>query len=203
MGRTGEAMRHDSLYVALILGTFAVTASVVRAQEPPDSPPPQSAVMAPSKPDPAASAAKVNKALQNDSKVPAADITVSTHAAIVVLSGEVNTETQKSAAGQVAEKAAEGTRVSNNIEVRAEPDLPVKDQLAAQQSVAIVRDVNAALRADARTSGLGITASSEDGHTVVLQGLVPTREDANIVQGVVGKVKGVTRIDNRVALPGK
>jgi osmotically-inducible protein OsmY len=194
-------MRHDSLYVALILGTAVVTASVARAQEPPDSPPPASAVMTPAKPDPVAVAAKVNKALQNDRSLPAGDITVSTHAATVLVSGEVDTEEQKSTVTHVAEKAAEGVHVSNNVEVRKLQDLPMKDQLAAQQSVAVVRDVNAALHADARTASLGITASSEDGRTVVLQGLVPTRADRSLVQSVAGKVKGVTRIDNRVAVP--
>jgi osmotically-inducible protein OsmY len=183
-------MRHDSLYVALLLGSAALTASVVHAQEPA------------AKPDPVAAAARVNKALQNDRSLPAGDITVSTHANTVLVSGEVDSEEQKSTVTHVAEKAAEGVRISNNVEVRPQQDRPVKDQLAAQQAVVVVRDVNAALQADARTSALGITASSEDGRTVVLQGLVPNREDRRVVQSVAGKVKGVTRIDNRVTVPG-
>ena len=195
-------MRHDSLYVALIIGTAALSATTLRAQElAADGPTPESAVMTPAKPDPAASAAKISKALQNDKEVPAADITVSTHAATVVLTGEVNTEGQKAAASNIAAKAAEGARVSNNIEVRAMQDRPVKDQQAAQQSAMVVREVEAALQADTRTSNLGVAVTSEDGRTVVLQGLVPTRENRASAQSVAGKVKGVTRIDNRLVVP--
>ena len=201
MGRMGKAMRHDSLYAALLIGTAALSSTALRAQEPAAGPTPAAAVMTPAKPDPAASAAKISKALQNDKEVPAADITVSTHAATVVLTGKVDTETEKAAASNVAEKAAEGTRVSNNLEVRPPEDRPLKDQQAAQQSAIAVRDVESALRADTRTSNLGITVSGTAGNTVVLQGLVPTRDDRTLVQSVAGKVKGVTRIDNRVTVP--
>ncbi|MEO6185924.1 MAG: BON domain-containing protein [Steroidobacteraceae bacterium] len=194
-------MRHDSLYAALVLGTAALTSTALHAQElAADGPTPESAVMTPAKPDPVASAAKVSNALQNEKDVPAADITVSTHAATVVLTGKVDTETQKAAVTNIAQKAAEGTRVSNNLEVRSPEERPLKDQQAMQQSAVAVRDVEAALKADTRTSNLGITVSGTQ-DTVVLQGLVPTREDRALVQAVAGKVKGVTRVDNRVTVP--
>jgi osmotically-inducible protein OsmY len=195
-------MKHDSLYVALIIGTAALSATALRAQElAADGPTPEAAVMTPAKPDPAASAARISKALQNDKAVPASDITVTTHAATVVLTGEVNTETQKAAASNVAEKAAEGARVSNNIEVRPMEDRSLKDQQTAQSSALVVRDVEAALQADPRTSNLGVAVTSADGSTVVLQGLVATRENRTLVQSVAGKVKGVARIDNRLTVP--
>ncbi len=193
-------MKHHSIYVALLVG--AALATTIQAQElAADKLPPAAAAMPAAKPDPVAAAARVTKALQTDQDVPAGEITVFTHAGTVVMTGGVNTESQKVAAGKVAEKAAEGARISNNIEVRPMADRPVKDQQAAQQSALVVRDVESALHADTRTSNLGIAVTSADGRTVVLQGLVPTHADRTIVQSVAGKVKGVTQIDNRVTVP--
>lgn len=195
-------MRHGSVYVALIIGTAALASTALRAQEiSADRPTADSAVIISAKPDPAASAAKVTKALVNDKEVPAGDITVSTHAATVVLTGKVDTETEKVAATHVAEKAAEGARISNNIEVRPLEDRPLKDQQAAQQSAIAVRDVEAALHADARTANLGVSVNSAEDGRIVLQGLVPTQETRALVQSVAGRVKGA-RIDNRVIVPG-
>lgn len=154
------------------------------------------------KPDPEATAAKISEALKSTPGVPAKDISVTTHAATVVLSGEVNSEAERVAAQAAAEKAAGSTRISSNIQVRAPEDRPLKDQLAAQQSVQIVHDVEAALQADTRTANLGIAVTTPDAKVVVLQGLVPGREQRAAAQTVAASVKGVVRVDNRLLLPG-
>lgn len=189
-------MKPIPLSVAIILGS--ALASAAGAQElAPDAVTPQSAVMAPAQPDPQASAARVTSALQGTPGVSPGDITVSTHAGTVVLTGKVNSEAERATATAVAEKAAEGARVSTNIEVRPMEERPVKDQRAVQ----LAGSVEAALRADKRTANLGVAVSSADGKVVVLHGLVPTRESRSTLLEVASKVDGVSWVDNRVLLP--
>lgn len=168
-----------------------------------DSQLPVAPALTPVKPDAGESAARVTRALHETKGVPASDITVSTHAGTIVLTGEVDSEAQRAAAISVAERTAEGARVSNNIEVRPLEERPLKEQQAAQQSAQLVRDVEAALAANSRTAHLGIAVTSADGRVVVLQGLVSSRENRTAVQNVASRVKGVTRVDNRTVVPGE
>jgi osmotically-inducible protein OsmY len=181
---------------------FGATAFPVYTQELPADPARPAATAAPAKVDPEVAATNVNKALKSVKGLPAGAVTVATHAGIVVLSGEVDTEAQRAAAQAAAEIAAAGVRISSNIQVRAPEDRSPREQLAAQQSAQLVREVEAALKADSRTSNLGIIVSSAEANSVVLQGLVPTRENRTTVQNVVSQVKGVTRVDNRVLVLG-
>jgi osmotically-inducible protein OsmY len=92
-------------------------------------------------------------------------------------------------------------RISANLEVRPLEDRSPQEQRAVQQSTQLVRDVEAALKADSRTANLGITVSSAAPQKVLLQGLVPTAESRTVVQTVVSKVKGVTQVENRLMVP--
>jgi osmotically-inducible protein OsmY len=174
--------------------------SIAGAQELPADPGAQIPV-AVATPDPEVAAASVSKALKEAKGVPARGITVATHASTIVLTGEVDTEAQRVAALAAAEKAAGGVRISSRLEVKPLEDRSPKEQLAAQQSAQLVRDVEAALKADARTAHFGIVVSSADANSIVLLGLVPTRENRTTVQSVASRVKGVGRIDNRVLTP--
>jgi osmotically-inducible protein OsmY len=191
------------LLLACMTIALGATAFPTFAQELPADAARAAATEVPAKVDPAVAAANVTKALKAVKGVPAGAVTVATHAGIVVLSGEVDTEAQRAAAQSAAEKAAAGVRISSNIQVRALEDRSPKEQLAAQQSAQLVREVESALKADARTSSLGIIVSSAEANSVVLQGLVPTRENRATVQNVVSQVKGVTRVDNRVLVLGE
>jgi len=181
---------------------LATTLSTSMAQQAPADAPPASAAMAPAVTDLETVAARVKSALQHADGVPARGLSVATHASTIVLTGEVDTEAQRVAALSAAEKAAGGVRISNNLEVRAAADRSPAEKLAAQQSTQVVRDVESALKGDSRVSNLGITVSSADGRTVVLQGLVPSRDTRTAVQNVVSKVAGVSRVDNRLLVPG-
>jgi osmotically-inducible protein OsmY len=190
------------LLLACMTIAFGATASRASAQELPADPARAAASEAAAKVDPEVAAASVSTALKAVKGVPGGAVTVATHAGIIVLSGEVDTEAQRVAAQAAAEKAAGGLRISSNIQVRALEDRSPKEQLAAQQAAQLVREVESALKADARTSNLGIIVSSAEANSVVLQGLVPTRENRTTVQNVVSQVKGVTRVDNRVLVLG-
>jgi osmotically-inducible protein OsmY len=180
---------------------FGAAASRAYTQELPADPARSAATQAPAKVDPEVAAANVSKALKTVKGVPAGAVTVATHAGIVVLSGEVDTEAQRAASQAAAEKAAAGVRISSNIQVRALGDRSPDQQLAAQQSAQLVREVESALKADSRTADLGIIVSNGEANSIVLQGLVTTRESRTAAENVVSRVKGVARVDNRLLIP--
>lgn len=153
------------------------------------------------KPDPEVAAAKVARALQGTQGLVARDLSVTNHAGTLVLTGKVDSEMQRVAALSAAEKAAAGVRITSSIEVRSLEERPLKEQQALQQSAQLVRDVEAALNADARTASLGIAVTSLDPQVVVLQGLVATSESRAVAQNIAVKVKGVKRVDNRLLTP--
>ncbi|MEO6079498.1 MAG: BON domain-containing protein [Steroidobacteraceae bacterium] len=192
-------MKCISIPIAMLL---AATPAFLTAQElAADSVPPPSAVMPPPNPDPEAQAAQIATELKASKDVHGSDITVFTHAGTIMLTGAVNSEAERTAANSIAEKAAHGIRVSNSIEIRAVEDRPVKDQQVADQKTQLVRNVEAALKADERTANLGVAVSSNDGKLILLQGLVPSKENRTLVQSVVSKVEGVTRVENRLMVP--
>jgi osmotically-inducible protein OsmY len=190
------------LLSACLLLAVVSALQTAAAQELAGDPAAQTVVTA-APPDPDVAAASVRKALKEAKGVPARGLTVATHASAIVLTGEVDTEAQRVAALAVAEKAAGGVRITTDVKVKPPEERSPKEQLAAQQSAQLVREVEAALKADARTAHLGIIVSSADNNSVALHGLVPTRENRTVVQNVASRVKGVTRIDNRVQTPDK
>lgn len=189
-------MKLFSALLAIVLCHAAATAAAQERAADSSAPPPPVAA-----PDPEAAAARVTHALKDTQGLPAGAVTVAIHAGTIVLTGEVDSEAQRLAARTAAEKAAEGVRVSEKIELRPLQERPLKDQLAIQQSAQLVRDVEAALKADSRTKNLGIAVASAEPKVILLQGLVASREDRTAAQQVVLRVKGVTRVDNRLLTP--
>jgi osmotically-inducible protein OsmY len=60
----------------------------------------------------------------------------------------------------------------------------------------VVRDVETALRQDARTAKLQVTVGIDDQQTVQLGGLVPSAADRAAAEAVAARVKGVRRVEN-------
>lgn len=191
------AMKPLHACILSVLGT-AMPAAVAQELPPDPSAQPAAVVV---QADPEAAAAAVTNALKATHGLPARGITVVTHANTIVLTGEVDTEAQRSAALSAAEKAAAGVRISADVKVRPLEDRSPQEQQAVQQSAQLVRDVEAALKADSRTANLGIAVSSAEPNSVLLQGLVATRESRTTVQDVVSRVKGVRNVDNRLLIP--
>jgi len=71
----------------------------------------------PEQKDPEAVAAAVTQALRGTKEIDSKNISVTTHAGTVVLSGSVATEPEAARALSVAEKAAPGVRVSSSLQV--------------------------------------------------------------------------------------
>jgi osmotically-inducible protein OsmY len=195
-------MKPTTLHLALLMGaTISLGAGAQELHS--DSQVPVAPVTAPEDADPAATAAKVTRALEDSNAVPAGEINVATHAGTIVLTGEVDSDQARHAATSVAEKAADGARVSNTVEVRPEGERSAMEQQALRQSAELVREVQTALQADARTASLGVTVANEEPQVIILQGLVPTAASRTAAMSVASKVKGVARIDNRLQLAAK
>jgi len=142
-------------------------------------------------------AAAVTQALKGTKEINSRNISVTTHASTVVLSGKVATEPEAARALTVAEKAAAGTRVTSNLEVE-----PPAEGTAHAASAQLVKDVQAALHKDPRTANLPITVSIDGQKGIALHGLVPARQDRAAAQTVALQVNGVTKVDNRLQTPG-
>ena len=194
-------MTRTSLLMVSTMG-LAFTLAAGAQELASDSQLPVKPALTPAAPDPMETAARVSNAIEESSITPASGVTVSTHAGTIVLSGQVDSELERATAISSAQKAAAGSRVSSSIEIRA-PQLRSTSTLQAeQQSLQLVRDVEAALKADTRTANLGVLVSASDAHVIVLQGLLSSRLGRSMVQEIVSRVKGVTRIDNRLELSG-
>jgi osmotically-inducible protein OsmY len=141
--------------------------------------------------DPKAAAAAVTKALRESREINASKISVATHASVVLLSGSVADEAAAARAKSIAEQASDGVEISSSIEVE-KPSVTTAGSASAQ----VVRDVQAALRQDARTSKLQVTVGIDENQTVELSGLVPSAADRTAAQTVAGQVKGVKRVQN-------
>lgn len=146
--------------------------------------------------DPGLAAEKVKQALLSTAGIP--DVVVSTHAETVVLSGEVHSEVDAARAVAAAESASGGVRVSNQIEIR-----PGADPAARQQAMQLVRNVEQALRLDARTENLGVAVSVDEAQVIGLHGLVPDRESRAAAEEVAGRAAGATRLRSQLVVPGE
>jgi osmotically-inducible protein OsmY len=148
--------------------------------------------------DPEVAAGRVTQALRTTPGIPAGDVVVSTHADTVVLSGEVGSEVDVARAVAAAESASGGVRVSNQIAIR-----PDTDQAAQQQAMQLVRNVEQALRIDARTANLGVAVSVDEAQVIGLHGLVPDRESRAAAEEVAARAAGATRLRSHLVVPGE
>lgn len=140
-------------------------------------------------------ARKVTAALASAPGVPARDISVTTHAGTIILSGKVGSEAEAARATAAAEAVAtgEGARVTSQLEVR-EPVVTAREQADAD----LVSAVQSALQADARTAELDVTVAAQPGQIITLHGLVPSRESRATAQRIAASVKGVSQVENRL-----
>lgn len=173
---------------------LVLTASLVGgAQEPaPPEQPPGGEV------DAELAAEEVTRALRKAPGVTAAEVVVSTHADTVVLTGEVGSEVEAARATSVAEEASGGLRVSSQIAVR-----PGEEQAAQQQAQQLARNVEQALRQDARTANLGVAVSVDESQVIGLHGLVPSRESRTLAEDIAGRVAGARRVRSHLVVPGE
>lgn len=147
--------------------------------------------------DPNESAVRVKQALQQAQGLRAGDISVTVHGDTVILGGKVDSQAQSAAAETTARAAVEGVRVLNQLEVQA-PAETAADRKEAQ----LVRDVEAALKADARTANLGVAVSIDEGGVIGLHGLVPSQDSRATAERVAAQVAGIKRLKNHLAIPG-
>lgn len=146
--------------------------------------------------DPDLAAEMVRQALRTTAGIP--DVVVSTHAQTLVLSGEAGSEVDAARAVAAAEAASGGVRVSNQIAIR-----PGTDPAARQQAMQLVRNVEQALRLDARTGNLGVAVSVDEAQVIGLHGLVPDRESRAAAEEVAGRAAGATRLRSHLVVPGE
>lgn len=164
--------------------------------------PPVPQVADPGKPDVDAAAARVRQALRMDNDVPADAVSVTTHADVVVLTGEVDSATAAARAQAAAEAASGGVRISQNIKVRAPDEQSPAVVAAEQKDLVLVRDVEQALKRDQRTADLGVQVSIAAGKVIGLHGLVPSTASRSAAESVARQVSGVSRVNNRLVVPG-
>lgn len=163
-----------------------------------DPAPPPAATAPAQRMDPNALAAHVKQALRQAQGDKARDILVTVHADTLVLTGKVDDLAQASAATALAQAAADGARVSNQLEVR-----PADENLEQRREQQLVREVEAALRADPKTANLGVAASIDENGVIGLHGLVPSREDRDRAERVATQVAGARQLKNHLAVPGE
>ena len=149
--------------------------------------------------DPAAALADIQRALNQADDVPSAAVSVNIHADTVVLSGEVQSQLQAARALALAQQEAGGVRVSSHVEVRS----TVEERDARASSLAVVSEVEDALRQDRRTADLGIAVSVDDEQVIGLHGLVPSRESRAAAEEVAARVDGVERVNSTLMVPGE
>ena len=74
---------------------------------------------------------------------------------------------------------------------------------AQAESARILRNVDAALRADARTAKLGLRLSMDNSGTIALHGEVPSKQNRATAESIAAKVAGPGRILNRISVTTK
>jgi osmotically-inducible protein OsmY len=146
----------------------------------------------------AAAQVRVKEALKNTRDAAANRIAVSSHASTLILTGTVASEAEVTRIRMAAEAAAGNVRVSSQIEVDAGAGAA-----ATQKSAQLVRDVEEALRKDGTTATLQLFVSIDEQQRILLSGLVPSGQARTAAQRVANSVPGVTRIENRLTVPGE
>lgn len=184
-----------------LLAAISLSAAAVAQQ--PQRPPPAQQIADPPKQDVDSAVAKVRQALRNEKDVPADSVSVTTHADTIVLTGEVANAAVAARASAAAEAAAGGIRVSSSIKVLPEDEQTPAVRSAEQQDLALVRNVEQALKRDQRTADLGVQVSVEAGRVIGLHGLVPSPASRSAAEGVARQVSGVARVNNRLVVPGE
>lgn len=136
---------------------------------------------------------KVKTALTDDETTKARDIKVETHKGVVQLTGFVDTNAEKSRAGEVARTIDGVTSVRNDIEVQT--------RTAERSAGEVVDDgvitakVKAALIDNPTTKARQINVDTRQG-VVQLQGFVDTNDEKMAATDVARSVSGVQSVRN-------
>jgi hyperosmotically inducible protein len=139
---------------------------------------------------------RVKTALIHNDEIKAGQISVETQNGVVQLSGLVDSEHAKSAAGTTALRVAGVAEVRNELRVR-DAEASVRD---ATDDLVIAAQVKGRLAADA-----GLATASEvnvevkDG-VVQLSGFVPSIRQRQDAERIASQVAGVTDVDNSIAV---
>lgn len=141
----------------------------------------------------------ITAAMRADAQVQSDAISVAVHADTVVISGEVGDAAQAARALSIAREHAGGVRVTSHVEVREEAGTAT----LSPEDLALVHEVERALKQDRRTSSLGVAVSIDDDQVVSLHGLVPSRESRAAAEEVAARVNGVKSVSSRLVVPGE
>jgi hyperosmotically inducible periplasmic protein len=115
----------------------------------------------------------------------------------VRLTGEVETNTQRELAAELA-KSVEGVRsVSNDLRVASgEPSLAERIGQSASDTALTAR-VKTRLMTSRNTSGLGISVSTDE-RVVTLEGEVDSEAEKELAELIAANTSGVNRVRNRL-----
>jgi len=172
---------------------LALAAAPCGAAGQPPSPAEQAAA---ADPDMGAAVARVKQALQEMKDGAARQAAVSAHADTIIVTGTAGSDVDAQRISETAQRAAGTVRVSSQIEVDA-----ARQAAARQKSAALLREVEDALQRDGATAELRLLVTVDDQQKVLLFGPVPSREARAAAGRVAARVPGVTRVDNRLAVP--
>ena len=113
------------------------------------------------------------------------------------LDGEVQSDTERELAGELA-KSVDGVKsVDNRIEVKGD-DPGFMDRMQASVSdAALTAHVNTRLLASRNTSGLAISVDSDDG-VVTLSGEVESDAERDLAELIARNTSGVEDVHNRI-----
>lgn len=141
---------------------------------------------------------KVRQALRDTVGDPARGISVTVHGDTIILTGKADSEAQAATMRTVAQDAAGSARISDQIEVQ-----PAAENAEERRQTQLVRQVEAALRADPSTAELGVAVSIDDAGVIGLHGLVPSGDSRTAAERVASRVTGGQGLRNHLAIPGE
>jgi hyperosmotically inducible periplasmic protein len=137
--------------------------------------------------------------LARSSELSALSIDTDVTDGVVRLKGEVETDTQKALAVELA-KSVDGVKsVRNEIKVKSgEPSLADRIGQGATDTALTAR-VKTRLMTSRNTSGLGISVSTDE-RIVTLEGEVDSEAEKELAELIAANTSGVDRVRNRLAV---
>ena len=82
-------------------------------------------------------------------------------------------------------------------------DVDERTAQAQAESARILRSVDAALRADARTAKLGLRLTMDNNGTIAMRGEVPSKQNRVAAESIATQAAGPGRIENRISVTTK
>jgi hyperosmotically inducible protein len=141
---------------------------------------------------------KTKLALLADERVSSGDVSVKTQEGVITLRGKVENEAARQAAEEIALNITGQKKVVNHLTVVPEAARKVVDR----QDAEIVKDVEKAIKNDARLKKATIDVRADKG-IVTLTGKAPSLETSVRASEVARRVPGVRAVRNEVKLERK